>query len=271
MTLVAQKLRDDKGYDPAANEILVGESMAWPKGCRLRGEQSPQPCGPVYVRDVMILARSPWLSGISLEGRRLQDHHPAMSHAETESGRYNVGQYLALAECGLLTPDDHVELLDGFIVAMTPSSPYHSATLNIVQNLLQRRLGPEVNLRVQMCFVAGEAYVPEPDIAVVPGTAEDYLQSHPSHAYLIVEVSESSVAYDRLTKSRVYARAGVPCYWIVNVRDGCVEEFREPDPDRGVYGKRRSVTGAAELRIDAFAGVAFVAQELLPPRLTARD
>jgi len=193
-----------------------------------------------------------------------------MSHAESESGRYNVGQYLALAECGLLTPDDHVELLDGFIVAMSPSSPFHCATVNKVQNVLQRRLGPDVNLRVQMSFVAGDAYVPEPDIAVVPGTDEDYLRSHPSHAHLIVEVSETSVAYDRLTKSRVYARAGIPCYWIVNVRDGCVEEFREPDADRGVYGQRRIVTGAGELRIDAFAGVAFVAQELLPPRVTAR-
>lgn len=260
----------DKACAWVASEKRIVDGMAWRNRRRLRGGRSPEPCGHVYVRGVIVRARDPPPSWISLEGRPPRDHDPAMSQAETESGRYNVGQYLALAECGLLTPDDHVELLDGLIVAMTPSSPFHSATLNIVQNLLQRRLGPAVNLRVQMCFVAGDGYVPEPDIAVVPGVAEDYLLEHPSLAYLIVEVSETSVAYDRLTKSRVYARAGVACYWIVNVRDGCVEEFREPDFNRGVYGRRRIVTGTGELRIDAFAEVSFVALELLPPPQTER-
>jgi Uma2 family endonuclease len=69
---------------------------------------------------------------------------------------------------------------------------------------------------------------PEPDVVVVPGRARDYLEEHPSHPVLIVEVSETSLALDRMRKGGRYARAGITDYWVVNLKDEVLEVYREP-------------------------------------------
>jgi len=181
-------------------------------------------------------------------------------------GHYTADQYFALAECGILSPDDRTELLDGLIVAMAPPTPLHCSVVNRVQVALQRKFGLDVNVRVQSTFVAGSASAPEPDLAVLPGTPEDYEQRHPAKAHLLVEVSLSSLVQDRLTKSAIYARAGVPCYWVVNLRDHCVEVYREPDRWNSVYSVIERKTGRDTLTVDAFPGVTFTAVELLPSR-----
>ena len=80
---------------------------------------------------------------------------------------------------------------------------------------------------------------PEPDVAVVPGEPEDYRSSHPSRAALVVEVSESSLAFDRNDKGSVYARAGILDYWIVNLVERLLEVYREPVPDAAApFGAR---------------------------------
>lgn len=181
-------------------------------------------------------------------------------------GHYTADQYFALAECGILSPDDRTELLDGLIVAMAPPTPLHCSVVNRVQFALQRKLGLDVNVRVQSTFVAGSTSAPEPDIAVLPGAPEDYEQRHPSRADLVVEVSLSSLVQDRLTKPAIYARADVPCYWVVNLRDHCVEVYRGPDRWNSVYAVVERKTGRDTLLIDAFPAVTFTADEFLPSR-----
>lgn len=187
-----------------------------------------------------------------------------MSGAGTSLGHYTVERYYALADCGILTPDDRVELLDGLIVAMAPRSDGHDDTIHVVLYALLEKLGLGVAIRVQSSFMAGGASVPQPDVAVVPGKAGDYFENAPTKALLIVEVSQSSLAQDRLTKSAIYARAGVPCYWIINLRDLCVEVYREPDRWKSKYGSVSRATGSGILAIDEFPGVTFEAAEFLP-------
>ena len=122
-------------------------------------------------------------------------------------------------------------------------------------------------VRVQLSFVAGKRSVPEPDVAVVPGRKTDYLSAHPTTALLIVEVADSSLGQDRITKSWIYAKAGVPEYWLVNLRDDCVEVFRDPDTRARSY---RTVTVARHgerLGLAALAGVSVAVDDLLPPAL----
>ncbi|MFN2377935.1 MAG: Uma2 family endonuclease [Candidatus Binatia bacterium] len=188
-----------------------------------------------------------------------------MNQAAPEDGRYSVERYFEMAECGILAPDDRVELLEGLIVAMAPQSPSHVSAVHQVQHLLESRLPRGVVVRCQASFLAGASSVPEPDIAVVPGRAEDYWQRHPSEAHLIVEVALSSLIQDRLTKSAIYAAAGIPCYWIVNLRDNCIEVFGGPIPEQGRYGSAVRATGSDVLVIDAFPSVRFEGRELLPP------
>src|SRR5206468_4016924 len=75
----------------------------------------------------------------------------------------------------------------------------------------------------------------EPDAAVIPGAIEDYDREHPRAALLVAEVSDSSLKQDRLTKGAIYAAAGIPEYWIVNLRDDCVEVRRQPEPEKRRY------------------------------------
>ena len=187
----------------------------------------------------------------------------------TETGpdgvRVSAERYFELTECGIIAPDDRVELLEGLIVSMTAQSAPHAGTVYRVERALIHKLGLDVVVRVQMTFVAGDISVPEPDIAVVPGKADDYFERHPSSAFLIVEVAQTSVIQDRITKAAIYARAGIPCYWIVNVRDRCVEVFRQPDRSRAEYASVTLFSGTQAFGIDAFPAVLFEAAELLPP------
>ena len=188
-----------------------------------------------------------------------------MNETLASLGHFTVERYLALGECGILAPDDRVELLDGLVVAMAPPSDLHDATVQMAQYALLARLGLGVAIRVQSSFLAGGDSVPQPDLAVVPGRAGDYFDRGPIRAHLLVEVALSSLAQDRLTKAAIYARADVPCYWILNLRDHRVEVHRGPDRWKSAYASVTSATGNDALVIDDFPGFVFEAREFLPP------
>jgi len=182
----------------------------------------------------------------------------------TNSEGYDVGSYLALAECGILSPDDKIELLEGLIVSMAPASPLHDAVVHHVGELLARKLPAGTLVRTQTTFLAGTKSAVEPDAAVLPGRNSDYLRRHPSKAHLLVEVSDSSLPQDRLTKAAIYARAGISAYWIVNLRDHSVECFTEPDQVGRSYMQVVRATATVRLPLPAFPEIRFEADELFP-------
>lgn len=106
--------------------------------------------------------------------------------------------------------------------------------------------------------------MPEPDLAVVPGREADYLEAHPSTALLLVEVAVTSLVQDKLTKTRIYGAAGVPEYWIVNLRDDCVLVHRGPDPSRSCYRDERKATRCERLELVSLPGVRVRVSDLLP-------
>lgn len=173
-------------------------------------------------------------------------------------------RYLALAGQGALGPDDRVELLEGVIVAMPPHETRHSAGVRRAQQALTRAVGERAVIQVQLTLEAGATSVPEPDVAVLPGTIEDYDHRHPRGALLVVEVADSSLPQDRLTKSRIYAAAGIPEYWILNVRHGCLEVHRRPDVVLRTYGERRVLGHDDKIELLALPGATVAVDELLP-------
>jgi Uma2 family endonuclease len=187
-----------------------------------------------------------------------------MNDTAASLGHYTVDRYFELGECGILAPDDRVELLDGMVIAMPPTSPLHDNAVHRILYVLLQRLGFQIIVRGQSTFVVGNDSAPQPDIAVCPGNSETYENRHPTRAHLLVEVAVSSLPQDRLTKSAIYARAGVPCYWVVNLRDRCVEVYREPDRFKSEYRSVTRATGSEVLTIDEFPDVKFEAAELLP-------
>ena len=147
-----------------------------------------------------------------------------------ELRNFSRRDYDNMIRAGIIGEDEHVELVGGRIVAMSPEGPKHAGAIDLCAEALRRIFGPDHTVRVQHPLAVDAEDEPEPDIAVVRGGPRDHLAEHPHNAVLVIEVAESSLAYDRGDKALLYARAGFPDYWIVNLVDGRVEVHRDPTP-----------------------------------------
>jgi Uma2 family endonuclease len=176
---------------------------------------------------------------------------------------FSTSAYFDLVRSGEIGEDDRVELLEGVIVASPPQGPLHAAVLTDVLMTLIRTVGDRGVVRTQAPFLAGERSVPEPDIAVVPGQSHDYRERHPDTALLVVEISDSSLPQDRLTKSRIYAAAAVPEYWIVNLRDRVLEVLTAPVPSDRVYAAARRLGRGESVTLRALPDVTVTVSDLI--------
>lgn len=164
---------------------------------------------------------------------------PLMATYERKVRRWSRKEYDRLIDLGVFQPGDPVELIGGELLVAEPQGAPHYTAIRKTARVLERAFGPSWEVRTQGPIGLDEESEPEPDVAVVPGTPEDYGSAHPSRAVLIVEVSESSLAFDRGHKGSVYARAGIADYWIVNLVDRVLEVYREPAPDAAApFGAR---------------------------------
>lgn len=184
----------------------------------------------------------------------------------TVDARHTTDEYFGLVDAGALHPDDRTELLEGVIVAVAPQNPPHAATVGLVADALRRTLASRATVRVQAPLVLGQQSVPEPDVAVVRGRHADYWQTHPKTALLVVEVAERSLPQDRLTKSRTYAAAGIPEYWIVDLRDDCVEAYCDPDVSAAAYRLCHVARRGDKLSLAAIPDAVVTVNDLLPDR-----
>jgi Uma2 family endonuclease len=143
--------------------------------------------------------------------------------------RFSVARYQRMIEAGILTSEDKVELLENYVVLKMPRNPPHDGTIQLIAETLTPALPPQWRLRVQLTVVFADSQ-PEPDFAVVRGDARTYVTRHPgaSDVGLVIEVADSSLLRDQRDKTRIYARGGIPCYWIVNLVDHCIEVFTRP-------------------------------------------
>jgi Uma2 family endonuclease len=156
--------------------------------------------------------------------------------------RFSLAEYHQMLENGVLTEDDRVELLRGWIVPKMGHNPPHSVSLTLVQEALKDMLPRGWFLRVQLPVAGCGDNEPEPDIAVVRGKPRDYKRRHPAakDVGLLIEIADSSLEDDREYKGGIYAEAGFEVYWIVNLIDGLVGVYTDPSKNRTepVYGKR---------------------------------
>lgn len=169
--------------------------------------------------------------------------------------RFSREAYELMARMGLFE-GKRVELIEGEIVEMSPVGPKHFASSNKAQRLFTQRYGNRYLVRYQGPLALG-ASEPEPDIAVVEGDDETYADHHPTTALLVVEFSDTSLEYDRREKLSLYAKAGIPEYWIINLQTNTLEVYREPIPDAELpfgYGYRiRMLLNAHEQVAPLFA------------------
>jgi Uma2 family endonuclease len=166
-----------------------------------------------------------------------------------------------MIEAGILGEDERVELLEGVIIAMAPQSVPHARCIQWLNRVLVAKLGEEYAVRPQLPLSLGEHNEPEPDLAVVraDSMSED---RHPGTAVLVIEVAGESLRRDRQVKATVYARFGIPEYWIVNLEAHVVEVFWDPDPATGTYGRSRTATTAETLASEVLPQLGFPVAQL---------
>ncbi len=147
-----------------------------------------------------------------------------------EKRKLTVKDFLLMGEMGVFAPDEHLELLDGEIYTVSPPSSKHTAWVNRIMKALERSVGDKTIVQVQSPVQLSETDAPEPDVAVLAPKADFYEAELPgaSDVYLAVEVSLSTLREDRTRKLSIYARAGVPEYWLFNLEARQLEVYREP-------------------------------------------
>ena len=185
--------------------------------------------------------------------------------AVLERWRFTVDDYRRLAEVGILTEDDRVELLDGQIVRMSPIGDRHMAAVNRCNRVFSRAAGERVLVSVQNPVDLDPYNEPQPDVALLRPRDDDYARGKPGPAdiFLVVEVADTSLAYDRQTKLPRYAATGVREAWLLDLEADALEVHREPRPDG--YALIRRYRRGERVSAEALPDVDVAVEDLLPP------
>lgn len=176
---------------------------------------------------------------------------------------FSVKEYDQMITAGVFHEDDRIELLGGEIVTMTPIGIGHAACVKRLNHFLSRQLGDRVIISVQDPIHLDQQSEPEPDIAVLQPRADFYAGGHPEpeDIFLLVEVADSSFAYDREIKMPHFARVGIPEVWLVSVENETITVYRQPSPSG--YTFEQTLRRGDTLALLAFPDVVVTAVDIL--------
>jgi Uma2 family endonuclease len=166
-------------------------------------------------------------------------------------------EYRAMEEAGLFD-DERDELLDGVIVRKMTRGVPDDSVIERLSELLLPRLIRRARVRIQLAFAASEFSEAEPNVAVV--SKDEPKADHPAHALLLIEVAASTLRLDRGIKASIYARAGVPAYFVVNVEGRSLEAYSAPE--NGRYTELATYRGGQRVTVPGFPDVTFAVDEL---------
>ncbi len=179
--------------------------------------------------------------------------------------RFTVDEYYRMTEVGILGASERVELIEGEIIEMAAIGSRHAASVSRLQRMLAAGLADRGLVRVQNPVRLSDISEPEPDIAVVWPRDDDYAGAHPgaTDLFLIVEVADTTVAFDRGQKAPLYSLAGIQEYWLVDLPADLIEVYRRASPDG--YRDIRRLRRGDSLRPVAFPDLGLPAVAILPP------
>lgn len=184
-------------------------------------------------------------------------------HPETPRRLLTVEEFLRMAETGILTEDDRVELIEGELVAMAPIGSEHAATVGALNRLLVLAVGNRGIVFPQNPVRLNSRSVPQPDFTILKPRADGYRAAlpRPNDVLLAIEVSDSSLAYDQGVKLELYAARKIREVWIVDLVHRLIEVHRTPKGNR--YTSSSNVERAGTLDIEALPGVALAASDII--------
>lgn len=188
-----------------------------------------------------------------------QEHSPVQSWEK----RFSVSEYYRMAEVGILGRDERVELVEGVIVEMSAMGSRHAACVDQLNRHLNSLVGGEMLVRVQSPVRLDDASEPEPDLALLKPREDFYSTEHPGpgDVLLVIEVSETSAEYDVEVKLPLYARAGIPETWLVDLTTDTVEAHSRPAS--GGYRQTLRAKRGETLKSEAVSGLELSAEGVL--------
>ena len=183
--------------------------------------------------------------------------------------KFTVTEYYRMAEVGILAPEERVQLIEGEIIVMPPQSPPHAGTRNKCYRLLYLAENDRFHTRIQNPLRLDNYSEPEPDVILMRPRADNYITAHPTPAdtFVVLEVSDSTLEFDRNRKAQVYGRAGVAQTLVLNLPEDCIENFTEPGPQG--YGRHTIHRRGDKIRLVALPDVELAVEDLLPLRPAA--
>jgi Uma2 family endonuclease len=176
---------------------------------------------------------------------------------------FNVDDYYRMAEAGLFSEGDRVELIEGEVVEMSPIGKRHAGSVNRLNKLLNRNVGELAIVSVQNPIGINDFSEPQPDLTLLKPRADFYSNSHPVPAdvLVVIEVCDTSVEYDRNVKLPLYARAGIPEAWLLILPDDTIEVYLNPKD--GKYQKVQRLKRGRTLVSHTVPGLKFSVDEIL--------
>ena len=179
--------------------------------------------------------------------------------------KWTVKEYHKLGKIGIFNPEERLELIEGNIIKISAKGTLHAAATRRTASLLHNLVGNQAAVYNKSPIALDDNSEPEPDIAVVRIDPFEYATHHPtpSEVYLIIEVADSSLTFDREIKAKIYARSGIADYWVLNVGDRQLHVFRKPAVDG--YQSEVILGETASISPTAFPAFNIAIQAMLPP------
>ena len=176
----------------------------------------------------------------------------------------SVKQYDAMIKNGVFDENDHIELLNGAIIEKMPKGTKHSSANDRATRLFYRILGEKVTVRNQNPIWLDDFSEPEPDIVLAENDENEYEETHPTpnDIFLILEISDSTLSYDRRAKSLAYSKAGIRQYILLNVQERTLEDYRQPGADG--FQSKQTYRAGQNFNLVAFPEISVEVSEFLP-------
>lgn len=178
-----------------------------------------------------------------------------MAIANPQKHLTDIDEWRRLGEAGIFPPGSRLELINGEIIEMSPIGCNHAGHVIRLMNFFAARIGGMAIMNVQNPLQLGDLSQPEPDFMLLKPNPDFYSTCHPAAAdvFLLIEVADSSLEFDRNQKMHLYALHRIPEYWLLNLNEASVEVYRKPTGD--LYAEKRTLTTGDSIALSELPGI----------------
>lgn len=175
----------------------------------------------------------------------------------------NLDEWKRLGEANIFPPGSRVELINGEIIDMAPIGSNHSGQINRLNQILARIAPDRFIISIQNPVQLGDLSEPEPDLMLLKPNDDFYSSQHPqaSDVLLLIEVADSSLKFDQNQKLRLYALHNIPEYWLLNLKDSCIEVYRQPHD--GLYAEKTTLRSGDKITLSQLKDITINISDIL--------